>query len=69
VLLPFQLAVLVGIAVTYTVVGGDNLAAFVQGVAPHAKPLMGKWAYFIIFGAIQLLLSLVSCRIQQHPSL
>jgi amino acid permease len=58
VLLPFQLLVLVGIAVTYVVVGGDNLAAFAEGVA--GRVLLGKWAYYIMFGGLQLLLSLVS---------
>jgi hypothetical protein len=57
VLMPFQLAVLVGIAITYTVVGGDNLAAFVASVAPQVAG--GKWGYYLMFGGLQLLLSMV----------
>lgn len=57
VLMPFQLAVLIGIAITYTVVGGDNLAAFVESVAPQAAG--GKWGYYLMFGGLQLLLSMV----------
>jgi hypothetical protein len=56
--MPFQMAVLVGIAITYTVVGGDNLAAFAASVAP-SRPLLGSWAYYTMFGALQLLLSMV----------
>lgn len=56
--MPFQLAVLVGIAITYTVVGGDNLAAFVASVAPQVAG--GKWGYYLMFGGLQLLLSMVS---------
>jgi hypothetical protein len=56
--MPFQLAVLVGIAITYTVVGGDNLAAFVESVAPNATG--GRWGYYLMFGGVQLLLSMVS---------
>lgn len=63
-LMPFQMAVLVGIAITYTVVGGDNLAAFAASVSP-AGPLMGSWAYYIMFGGLQLLLSMVSLAVQQ----
>jgi hypothetical protein len=57
VLMPFQLAVLVGIAITYTVVGGDNLDAFVASVAPWTAG--GKWGYYLMFGGLQLLLSMV----------
>jgi len=57
VLMPFQLAVLVGIAITYIVVGGDNLAAFVASVAPNAAG--GKWGYYLMFGGLELLLSMV----------
>eukprot|EP00878_Enallax_costatus_P027683 GHUV01029826.1.p1 GENE.GHUV01029826.1~~GHUV01029826.1.p1 ORF type:complete len:253 (+),score=58.01 GHUV01029826.1:364-1122(+) len=58
ILLPFQMAVLVGIAVTYNVVGGDNLAAFAGAVSP-VGPVMGGWAYYIMFGGLQLLLSML----------
>jgi len=58
VLMPFQLAVLVGIAITYTVVGGDNLAAFAKNMSPaHAN--FGNWAYFLMFGGLQMALSMV----------
>eukprot|EP00878_Enallax_costatus_P009298 GHUV01009718.1.p1 GENE.GHUV01009718.1~~GHUV01009718.1.p1 ORF type:complete len:332 (+),score=46.62 GHUV01009718.1:660-1655(+) len=52
------MAVLVGIAVTYNVVGGDNLAAFAGAVSP-VGPVMGGWAYYIMFGGLQLLLSML----------
>jgi amino acid permease len=58
VLMPFQLAVLVGIAITYTVVGGDNLAAFAKGVSP-ANANFGNWAYFLMFGGLQMALSML----------
>lgn len=56
VLLPFQLAVLVGIAVTYTVVGGDSLAAF---AAALSFTRFGKWFWYLVFGGLQLVLSLL----------
>lgn len=56
--MPFQMAVLVGIAITYNVVGGDNLAAF-AGAVSTAGPVVGNWAYYIMFGGLQLILSLV----------
>jgi hypothetical protein len=46
-LLPFQSAVLVGLAITYTVVGGDDLhaiAADYSGSAPAA------WVFYVAFG-------------------
>jgi len=58
VLMPFQMAVLVGIAITYTVVGGESLAAFAEAVSPQGQ-VMGNWAYFLIFGGLQMLLSLL----------
>lgn len=61
VLMPFQLGALVGIAITYTVVGGDNLAAFAASTSPSG-PVMGNWAFYILFGALELLLSLVRER-------
>eukprot|EP00882_Tetradesmus_deserticola_P022414 GHRQ01024318.1.p1 GENE.GHRQ01024318.1~~GHRQ01024318.1.p1 ORF type:complete len:288 (-),score=46.80 GHRQ01024318.1:497-1360(-) len=57
VLLPFQLIVLLGVAITYTVVGGDSLRAFALFVNPHLA--MGQWSFYLIFGAVQLLLSLL----------
>ncbi|KAF8067258.1 acyl-protein thioesterase 1 [Scenedesmus sp. PABB004] len=59
-LMPFQLAVLVGLAITYTVVGGDSLHAFAVSVAPNgAAAAIGKWPYYVMFGGLQLLLSLL----------
>eukprot|EP00882_Tetradesmus_deserticola_P000139 GHRQ01000155.1.p1 GENE.GHRQ01000155.1~~GHRQ01000155.1.p1 ORF type:complete len:391 (+),score=123.08 GHRQ01000155.1:506-1678(+) len=57
VLLPFQLIVLLGVAITYTVVGGDSLRAFALFVNPNLA--MGQWSFYLIFGAVQLLLSLL----------
>jgi len=57
-LLPFQLAVLIGIGITYIVVGGDNLAAFCRSVSPQ-RGNFPKWIYYILFGAVQLILSQV----------
>lgn len=57
-LLPFQLIVLVGIGITYTVVGGESLHGFVNMVNPAAN--QPAWVFFIVFGGIQLFLSMVS---------
>lgn len=59
VILPFQLAVLIGIAITYVVVGGDNLAAFAGSITPPGGAKLGKWAYYLMFGGLQLFLSMV----------
>jgi amino acid permease len=56
-LLPFQLAVLIGIAITYTVVGGDSLYAFSHNINPSVD--VPRWAFYIMFGGLQLLLSLL----------
>lgn len=56
ILLPFQMAVLVGIAITYTVVGGDSLSAFAHAAGSH----LPKWGFYLIFGGLQVLLSMVS---------
>jgi hypothetical protein len=62
ILLPFQLAVLAGISITYTVVGGESLHAFAEGVAGGGH-VPGKWAFIVMFGGLQLFLSMVSlCR-------
>lgn len=61
ILLPFQLAVLVGIAITYTVVGGDSFAAFARGISPGGVTSVPKWGFFLVFGGLQVLLSMVSC--------
>jgi hypothetical protein len=58
ILLPFQLAVLIGISITYTVVGGQSLHAFAHGIAPGGQ-IPGTWAFIIMFGGIQLFLSMV----------
>lgn len=57
ILLPFQLAVLIGIGITYVVVGGDSLHAFIAIVNPNV--LVGKWVFYVTFGVLQLLLSLL----------
>lgn len=59
ILLPFQLAVLVGIAITYTVVGGDSLAAFANHMSPHGTSGVPQWGYYLVFGGLQVLLSMV----------
>lgn len=55
-LVPFQNMVLVGICITYTVVGGDDLHGAVAELVPagQAPP---AWAFYLIFGGAQLLLS------------
>ena len=58
-LVPFQMMVLIGICITYTVVGGDDLHAAVdswmhaggKGAAPPA------WVFYLAFTALQLVLS------------
>ena len=55
---PFQLAVLIGIGVTYTVVAGNCMSAFSQHVTSSGSiNLLGG---MMIFGIMQMLLSLVS---------
>lgn len=39
-------------------VGGDSLRAFATFITPNLS--MGRWSFYIIFGAVQLMLSLVS---------
>jgi amino acid permease len=69
-LLTFQLAVLVGIAITYVVVGGDSLAAFAGYITPPGGAHLGKWVYYVMFGGLQLFLSMVrnhgGCRVCRH---
>jgi hypothetical protein len=38
-------------------VGGDSLRAFTTSINPNIR--LGKWVYYTIFGALELLLSLV----------
>jgi hypothetical protein len=47
-LLPFQAAVLVGIAITYTVVGGDDLHAIAADHSGAAAP--PAWVFYVAFG-------------------
>jgi hypothetical protein len=39
-------------------VGGDSLRAFAKFINPNLA--MGRWSFYIIFGAVQLMLSMVS---------
>jgi hypothetical protein len=39
-------------------VGGDSLRAFATFITPNLA--MGRWSFYIIFGAVQLMLSMVS---------
>lgn len=55
-LLPFQTAVLVGLAIVYTVVGGDDLHAVAADHAPRGRA-PPQWACYAAFGAAQALLS------------
>ncbi|GBF95714.1 lysine histidine transporter 1-like [Raphidocelis subcapitata] len=54
-LLPFQAAVLVGLAITYTVVGGDDLHAIVADYKGASSP--PTWVFYVVFGGAQVLLS------------
>jgi hypothetical protein len=67
ILLPFQLAVLVGIAITYTVVGGDSLAAFANHMSPKGTSGVPTWGCYLVFGGLQVLLSMVSDPRALHP--
>ncbi|KAF8065609.1 LHT2 [Scenedesmus sp. PABB004] len=58
-LMPFQLVGLVGTGITYTVVGGDSLHAFCDLVSHGGTAHMSRWPFYIIFGGLQLLLSLL----------
>jgi hypothetical protein len=60
VLLPFQLAVLLGVPITYTVVGGSSLREFVELVAPSV--VLPSQTFYLIFGGLQLCLSMVRWR-------
>lgn len=59
ILLPFQLAVLVGISITFTVVAGQSLHAFAGALTPTGHSAVGTWVYIIIFGGLQIMLSMV----------
>jgi hypothetical protein len=64
---PFQLAVLVGIGVTYTVVAGTCLAAFSEHVTSSGGiNLLGG---MLIFGIMEVLLSLVSGILITHKAI
>jgi len=54
-LVPFQMAVLVGICITYTVVGGDDLFSAVAELAPGMK--LPLWSFYLMFAGAQLILS------------
>ncbi|KAI8470815.1 MAG: amino acid transmembrane transporter [Monoraphidium minutum] len=56
-LLPFQVIVLVGIAITYTVVGADDLFAVVKDYSPAGAPVIPMWGCFLIWTGLQVLLS------------
>ena len=60
ILLPFQLAVLLGMSITYVLVGGENLMAFAKSIAPHGSAVPGKWSFIVMFGGLELFLSMVS---------
>jgi hypothetical protein len=45
-------------------VGGDSLRAFAKFITPNLA--MGRWSFYIIFGAVQLMLSMVSLSISPH---
>jgi hypothetical protein len=60
ILLPFQLAVLLGMSITYVLVGGENLMAFAKAITPAGGASLGKYAYIIMFGCVELFLSMVS---------
>jgi hypothetical protein len=51
--------VLIGISITYTVVGGESLHAFAGGVSHEGSHTLGVWVYIILFGGLQLFLSMV----------
>lgn len=40
-------------------VAGGMLSAFAKSVSPGGSPMMGTWAYMIIFGFLQVLLAMV----------
>lgn len=60
ILLPFQMAMLIGMGITYTVVGGESLHAFANAITPAGNATLGTWVYIIMFGGLQFLLSMVS---------
>lgn len=59
ILLPFQVAVLIGMSITYAVVGGQSLHAFAEGIAPQGSQVPGAWVFITIFGGLELFLSMV----------
>jgi amino acid permease len=58
-LVPFQMMVCVGIMITYTVVGGDDLHAGIEALAPAGSHIPGVWLFYIVFIAVQLVLSML----------
>ena len=67
-LIPFQVAVLVGIALTYTVLGGQDLHQFIRHVNPSGAGVT-MIECIILFGALQILLSMVSAQPTRLSSL
>lgn len=59
ILLPFQMAMLIGMGITYTVVGGESLHAFANAITPAGNATLGTWVYIIMFGGLQFLLSML----------
>lgn len=47
-------------SITYVLVGGENLMAFAKSIAPAGGALPGKWAFIVMFGGLELFLSMVS---------
>lgn len=65
-LLPFQMAVLVGMALTYTVVGAEDLKQLVGILSPDTH--LSLWTYLVAFGAVEVLLSMVRKRGGHSPA-
>lgn len=64
-LLPFQMAVLVGMALTYTVVGAEDLKQLVGILSPDTH--LSLWTYLVAFGAVEVLLSMVRAGEETAP--
>ncbi|KAI8470818.1 MAG: transmembrane amino acid transporter protein-domain-containing protein [Monoraphidium minutum] len=56
-LLPFQTLTLFGMALTYTVVGAEDLFAVVKDYSPAGMPAIPLWGCFLIWTGLQILLS------------
>jgi hypothetical protein len=56
------MAVLAGMGITYVLVGGEDLWQFSKLITPPGGAHLGKYVFIIMFGCLEVFLSMVSDR-------